>query len=745
MNFLKIAGKDIRSIFKNRMIRVSVVAIIVVPLLYSLLYLDAFWDPYGRLTDMPVAVVNLDKGTILNGEVVNYGADMVEELKDDKQVGWKFVSEDVADKGLEGDDYYAKFQIPEDFSAKVISAKESNPIKANLQFVCNEKKNFLASQVNHMVEDKLKEQIVSTITNNYVTVAFDNLYKAKDGMVAAADGSKEIYEGVNSVSNGLGLINKQIPSLTSGIGKLSDGSDSVTLGINTAMNQLGQGTSKLYEGYNTKIYPGIAKVNEGAKRMTDQLAAGKEDIDTLNNGVSALNIASDTVSENSTKINESYSQVKGGIDELISGVNRSSEVMQLVGSDLNKAVESKDDNEKNAAIIAALQKLQQYQIESAGSEEKIKVLQNGSGYLQKGISDYTQGIQMYTGSVKKFTAGTSQLTANITALGGGLNSLSVGLDQIQSGLDSEFGPGLEKVTYAINSQNGPVKALYNGSKQVTEGLREINLKVPTLSDGIAKLNEGSVALVDGSKELSTKLDDGSKELTNGLINTSEEMGEFVSEPVNLNINPINPVSNYGTGFAPYFMSLSLWIGAIMMFFVIPIKTEDDEKISKFNKVMGKFLSFAFVGVLQAILVGIAVMLLGLKPTNVPLYFGLLIFFSLVFISIIQCLIFLFGDAGRLLSIVLLILQLTACAGTFPLELVPNFFKVLNPFMPFTYGVEALKEVISAPVVNYSVIGKDVLVLAVVFILFLGIAIIFKNAGERIQDLMEGRKAEGFNQ
>ena len=118
MDFLKIAGKDIKNIFKNRFIRVCVIAIIVVPLLYSLLYLKAFWDPYSKLADMPVAVVNLDEGTQLDGETVKYGEGIVENLKNNDSVGWKFVSQEEADRGLEGDKYYAKFEISKDFSEK---------------------------------------------------------------------------------------------------------------------------------------------------------------------------------------------------------------------------------------------------------------------------------------------------------------------------------------------------------------------------------------------------------------------------------------------------------------------------------------------------------------------------------------------------------------------------------------------------------------------------------------------------
>ena len=134
-------------------------------------------------------------------------------------------------------------------------------------------------------------------------------------------------------------------------------------------------------------------------------------------------------------------------------------------------------------------------------------------------------------------------------------------------------------------------------------------------------------------------------------------------------------------------------------------------------------------------------MLGLKPTNIGVYYLTNIFLSLVFVAVVQCFISLFGDAGRLLSIILLILQLTACAGTFPLEVLPKFFKALYPFMPFTYAVQALREVISADVINYSIVGKDLLILGLILVIFLAISVSLKKVGEKITSAIEGRKSD----
>lgn len=817
MNFLKIAGKDIKSIFKNRFIRISVIAIIVVPLLYSLLYLDAFWDPYARVKDMTIAVVNEDGGALLDGKKVNYGEDVVENLKSNEDVSWEFTNNKKADEGLENEGYYAKFVIPEGFSKNIVAAKEGKPQVADLEFVCNEKKNFLAAQINSQVKNVLKEEIVSTVSNNYVTVAFDSLYKAKDGLVKASDGSNELYKGIGqlndkvpmlaeganrlgdgatqlkdgqgelnsgikSVNNGLSEVNSKIPELGSGVDKLYDGSQELKNGLGTAANGAGAltaGSKSLYSAFNTRIYPNVNLLKDGANDLNGKLKDGESDVKKLKEGGEGLKTASDNVAALSTGINKGYQEsVKDGVDELISGVNTSSEKMNEIAKSILTAVELNPELAKDPNIKDALVNIQALRQETSETPKKIQELQAGTEEFGNKLGKLNGAVNGYAGNVNGFATGTLALIDNVNKVSAGVSEISGGLNALEAGLNENtkdsFGAGLKSVSDNMSGLNAGINKLNSGSSEIYGGLGQLRSNVPVLSGGIQALYNGSNQLVEGSNklvdgqnqlstgvteltnkvpeledgvdklykgsnELATGLKDGAGEMKAGLINSSEEMGDFVSAPINMKNEPVNHVPNYGTGFAPYFISLSLWIGSIMMFFVISAKTDDDFGLSKFDKVVGKYLSFGFIGLLQAILVSVVVLGLGLNPTSTVMYFTSIIFLSLVFIAIIQCLISLFGDAGRLLGIVLLILQLTACAGTFPLEIVPKFFKVINPYMPFTYSVELLREVISATTINYSVVGKDFLILGVVLLVFLTISVVFKDAGENLQNIIEGRK------
>lgn len=883
MNFLQVFFTDLKRMTKSKLFLISIIAIIIVPVLYSLLYLKAFWDPYGSLDNLPVAVVNLDEGATLNGEDINYGADVVEKLKGNNKVKWVFVSsENEADAGLNGSKYYAKFQIDKDFSEKIIAAKEGTPQKAGMEFVCNQKKNYLASQVTSKVQNVLKEEIVGTITDNYVTASFNTLYDVKDGMVSAADGSAQIKDGINellekvpelkdgvtqlqdganqlhdgqtslnnglgqlnnglyslkdgstklsngslslyngigslkdgvsTMNGGLGQLNEKVPGLASGIGNLYTGSQKLKSGIDSAKDgssQLANGAVTLYNAYNETVYPGVEQINGGIKTLDSSMQSGAENLKVLQSGADTLGKSSDKIAQASSNLKDGYAQIKGGVDMLVQSSGNTQDVMQSVASDLKAALSSGDDNTKNQKIMEALQTMQKYQQANEGAAEKLKAISDGAANFETNYNEYNNQVKSYTDGVKNLSDGTTKLIGNVSQISAGVSNLSAGVDNLQKGLNTSFGPGLKMIASGSSSLNNGLSQLQTGSKDLSNGLNTVNSSVPTLSSGISQLYNGSnsalvgantlysgandlynginnatagisqlydgsnsalagsnklidatskfkdgtnslatavptlqdgvTKLSDGSVELTDKLKSGASDLSDGLVNSAEDMGEYVADPVNLEIDSINEVDNYGTGFAPYFMNLSLWVGAIMMYFVIDPNVRSKGKTGRFNGVFGKFMTSAFVGTLQAILVGVAIYSIGLRPEHIVLYFAELIFFSFVYVAIVQCLITLFGDVGRLLSIVFLILQLSGCAGTFPLEMIPKLFNVINPFMPFTYGVEILREVCSADVVNYSIIGKDMAILMIFLVVFLGATIILKNVGERVIEWYEQRK------
>lgn len=846
MNFLKVAWRDISSIFKNRFIRVSVIAIIIVPLLYSLLYLDAFWDPYARIKDMPVAVVNEDKGSVKDGEKVNYGEDLVDNLKKKQEVGWRFVTKKQAEEGLKGKDYYAMFIIPEDFSENALSATKGKPEQAKILYSANEKRNFLAAQINGKVLDELKAEITKNMSKEYVVAVFDSLYEIKDGMKKASDGSKELADGLvtakdgtSQLKDGVGQLNSNVPEMVTGVEKLLVGADTLTskLGelkakvpamvggvsqLNTGADQLKNGllelnkqvptmavgVQKLNEAYKTQILPSTGQLKSGASQLALGLGAAKDGVAQLSVASTNLNEGGALLTDGSGKLEAGYGQMKtgiaaikegslkvaGGIDALLDDSKKSQIALnQAVDAQLGAYLKAHPEAMKDADMQAFLSTLSSLTKASA-DEKNLKVvseLQTGAHKVAEGAKELEQGSTAFVDSSQKFAENTVTFAKGAEEFSKGAKGfaektstavdaatqISGGLDKLYEAMNGEFANGLSQLndkvptltegveklsggsvtlSAGLTEFNGKMPALAEGtsklsagSAQLTEGISTLNGKLPQLKDGVNKLYDGAnkldngmLELSDGSKELNEKLAEGYNGLNNNLKNDSETMGDTFSKPVVVDQAAINPVKTYGEGFTPYFIPLSLWVGALMMFFVITDKVDADIAASSGAVVAGKFLSYGVIGFIQAVLASGVVMLLGLRPNNILLYFLFNIFLSNVFIAIIQCLVFLLGQVGRLLAIVLLILQLTSCAGTFPLEVVPKFFKVLNPFMPFTYAVSGLREVISG--VDYAVFTRDVTVLAVTLFVFLFVSILMKGHADKVQKLVQERKEQAIN-
>lgn len=907
MNFARIAWKDISSIFKKRFIRFSVIAVVIVPLLYSLLYLAAFWDPYSKLGQFPVAVINLDKGGENEGKQANYGNDMVNELKKNKDVEWHFVSLGEAETGLTSNKYYSMFVIPEDFTKKVMSAKDGRPEVPSIKYCADEKKNYLASQISDKIEKNIKEKMASTISKEYTKVTFDKLYELKDGMEKAAVGSKELYDGSSK-------LNDNIPKMVNGIEKLADGSNElknktaaipegvsnlatgsaqITEGLgrlkdNTAvmidgMARLSYGASNfnkglldanngsaalsdgieaLYGGFSTQVLPGINVLNKGAKELSAGLAAAKPAADALHNGVygagttnglglisganelangaSALQAGQDKINTGTTQLPKASKELVDGdtnlinkYDELVKGYKSiSSGVLSLVTSveasqktigdvdsnlksflvnnpsaandpNMKKILEEVDtlrNSRENNGLSTLLKEMSVFDKALSNFKDngitfytsKVNAYIKGINQVLVGVDDFTKGANSfvagtkgYSDGAKSFADGAKQLADRIQLAVDGSSKLSSGLNLLYINLDESdersFGSGLKNITSGASKLNegisqlyegssqldgglgqlnksvspliGAIGRLHDGSSQVSGGLGQLNSGIPPLVDAIGKVNsglielngrmpeleDGSQKLNNGSKELANKLREGSDKINISLKNSSEEMGKFVSEPITMSNASINVVKNYGTGFAPYFISISLWVGAIIMFFVISPNVADGMNAGPISKVIGKYLSYSFIGLLQAILVSIAVLILGLKPNNMIMYFVVNIMMSLAFIAIIQSLIFILGDGGRLIAMIIFVIQLTSSAGTFPIQVLPQFFKILYPYMPFTYAIASLREAISGW--DISIILFNTSILIAILVVFLIISIALNEIGEKFREKIEVKKEQ----
>ena len=655
-------------------------AIVIIPLAYSFMYLYAFWNPYNKLDKVPVAVVSLDKGAVINGEYENIGNDIIADLKNNDDLKWEFVSEEEAETGLEGQEYYASIIIPENFSEEISTASSLDHIKGLIEYKNNEKRNFLAGQVINRVALELKINISEKISQEISDALVAELRNIPDKLSELGAGLKEIengtttlYEKTGDLINGQRDFNQGLSSLSDGLSEASAGSDQLVAGADT-------------------LFLGTKTFNEA--------------LEALNLGGVSLSQGSESFSKGLAYFGTNLNSYVGGVSQYVAGVNQSSEAIGNAGSYIENYIAAHPEALADPNMQQALQILQ----EVAGNETTLEEsgntlinsgegLKSGSSSLNENYADLNSGIKTITSSIDEASQQASQLYAGAEAVDSGLKELSEGIKEGSSGA-------------SVLKDNSFL--LYSGENLLRSGIGELNKGVASGSNDVLE------AVSDAESKTAT---------LNGIE-------EYIADPVDLDTTKINAVPDYGSGFAPYFISLSLWVGALMMFFAVYLDDKYKFKISgSKGKNMVRYLSYSFVGVAQAVVLAF-VLRSGLKLTvqNVPIFYLTCILISLVFIEIMRFLIVHIGEVGKFIALLLLIIQLTACGGTFPMETLPTFFQKVNPYLPMTYSVNILREIISGT--NYTYYFQNLYVLLGMGLLFLFINLIALRLKENRKPLVE---------
>ena len=339
-------------------------------------------------------------------------------------------------------------------------------------------------------------------------------------------------------------------------------------------------------------------------------------------------------------------------------------------------------------------------------------LQSGSGKVTAGLGQLSVGANQMSGGVTQLVDGSSQVTGGLGTLSAGANQMSGGVTQLADG-SSQVTGGLGTLSVGTNQMIGGVTQLADGSGQVTTGIGTLNGGLNKMSTGSTQLIDGVNKLTDGSGKVTdglVKVNDGSGTLAEKLGEGAEKTGEvkgtdktydMFASPVKVKTEKMAEVPNYGTGFTPYFLSLGLFVGALLLSIVYPLRDTVGVPKSGFSWFISKFGVLLSVGIIQAIVADVILLFwLGVEVQSIPYFILFSIVTSLAFISLIQCLVTAFGDAGRFIAIITLIIQLTTSAGTFPLELIPKYLQPFNAWLPMTYSVSGLKAVVSSGDFNF---------------------------------------------
>ncbi len=674
------------------------------------MFLWAFWDPYEHLSDLPVVVVNEDNGATLDGKKIKLGNDLAKKLAKSDEFKFQVVnSKDKAYQDLKKQKYYMMIEIPSDFSKNATTLLDKDPKKLDLVYVPNESYNFLSAQIGGTAIEKIKASISQKVSETYAETMFDKVGQLADGMVAASDGAKQIDDGAVTLKDGTKILYDNLAILAS-----------KSVEFNTGMTKANSGSKEVADGAKT-LSGGLAQLQAGNGQLnasSDQLLAGDRD---LANGIS--------------QTKDGMLQTQGKLPEMVKGT----EDLQTGTQDMLQQVRegatasSNSANQLNLGILGLQQQLAPLMSQLPPEQQTAlnttfaqlaggsKQLADGNAYLAGMMSSQDGGGKILAG-FGSLVDGQKQLQLGINKLADGSLSLDAGAKKLVSG-QQEFNTGMktfsekfaEATTGSVKLAQG-TEELSGGVTQLADGTTQIVDGAGKLTDGAEQLSSGNSQLADGTHELAGKLGDGAKQATS--VNANEKTYEMFAAPVKVKNEKINEVPNYGTGFAPYFLSLGLFVGALMLSIVFPLRDPVSIPKSGLSWFTSKFSVISIVGMIQALLaVSILIFGLGIRVQSVPLFILFAIVTSLTFITLIQVLVTTMGDVGRFVAILVLIFQLTTSAGTFPLELIPGFLQHFNTFLPMTYTVQGFKQVISSG--DFSFMWQNVGILVGFMVLFIG--------------------------
>ncbi|MBQ3106727.1 MAG: YhgE/Pip domain-containing protein [Eggerthellaceae bacterium] len=587
LNGIRFATLEWKNLVSSKVMWIVAGAIAVIPLLYGALYLAAFENPYERLSRVPVAVVNLDEGALVNGEHRVLGDEVVSSLRGSSDgLGWHFVSQNEAQKGLEDGRFFMSCTIPADFSQSIASAESGDPHQARLLVEYNQGQNMLASQMGRVAWRQVQQQVNAAVIKEYWNASFARVASMAKQLMTASAGAAQLEEGIAQAQKGSAVISEKLGELSSGVASLASGLGRMQVAVDDVPSQLSQLQGEL-DGLAGKAAAALAGASGGLR------------------------------------------EVEAGLAELAS-------------------------------------------IASAGDAADLTRMEEAARDLAQGLANVRSQLEAAAPALQddaaRVIARAEQLLASVPELTAGVNAAAEGAVQLQDGASQ----------------------LEAGSKELVQGLD---------------------AAVSGAGELASRLEQGADEAS-AQVENADAKANMMSSPVVLAESYYTQVDNYGTGFAPYFMALALWVGGLVAGFVF--KPLNGRLVlagaHPVTAALANYLPMALFACIQATLLMLVVQFgLKLQIDNVVGFYAVGYLTALTFAAIMQMLAAAMGVPGRFVAIILLMLQLTSSAGTFPVQTTPAFFQAINPFMPMTYVVAAFRQVMSG--LDYMAVLNGCVILA----------------------------------
>lgn len=690
-------GTELRRFGRTRLQRLAIVAAVCIPLLYGALYLWAFWNPTEHLDRVPVALVNQDTGATKDDSQVHAGRDLADELVAKRNLGWHETSQAEAAQGLEQGKYFAILTIPPRFSEAVVTMGTDHPVQAPLQVTYDDAQGYTARTILSSVMREVRTAAGQAIGQQAVSQLFIGFSNVHSGLIQARDGANQLAEGTTKAREGTA-------QLADGARQLSDGANTLAQKTGDAANgahQLHQGTSQavtgtqqLADGARTAA-DGSAQLATGASTLASKVHEAETGATVLSSGLEQLASATADLPQKSRQLAEGSAKVADGNRQLATRVTTVTGSVDNTLDDLARVANELCDCDPHKTYL--LDGIARAKARTAEVSGQVNALADGAQQV-------AQGNQAIADQAPTLAGGIQRASTGATTLANGLGQLSTGAETLAQ-KSGELRDGVRQLSTGAQTLASGSKQLDDGAAQLDTGLGQLRdgattlaTKTGELRDGAITLRDGAVQLDDGEHELATKLGEAADKVPNMSAAERDANAQVMSAPVVLDQSWNHQAQSQGEGFAPYFIGLALYVGAMILWMLLrPLSARSlAAPVTAARVVLSNWLPAVVLGIAQALLLLLVLILgLGMQPQHLAVAVAFTLLVSIAYVTLQQAFNVIFGSAvGRVVTLVVLTMQITSSGGTYPAETSPDFFQALHQTLPMTQVVNGLRSAIT---------------------------------------------------
>lgn len=695
----RVFKRDVNAITRNPVAILIILGVAVLPSLYAWVNIVASWDPYSNTSTIPVAIVNTDKGTILNDEYINIGENVVSELKDNDIMEWYFVeSTEEADIELQEGKYYATITITETFSDDLVSILTDDVTKPVIIYKADTKENPVISKITNAVQ----ESVVNNIKSNFLMTVYDTIFIQFNDISTSV---KENEKTILNMKTYISVIDANLDSIINSLENTSVTNANLAVYLESIKATLPAMQSSIdnmmsdNDGSRTQAIENEETMKEVFKSLEDNAVNNNKSNEEMNilikDMVSYANEATkDYQLTQAEEVKEYYQDSIDDVDSLIAQ---------------NKLLlEAATSEEDKAKIQANIDDLNQLKADLEAQSDNVDK-------LSEAISTSGDGAEQ---SVEEMTSAqieaNDDMTASLIKYNEDLanNISNINKNYIESTYISD--ESLDSMSESIDSFNKSLdvaieRSYLNNelSNELIDDLIYFQESIHTMSSMLDKIEESQIKV--GIALLSIP---------------AEEMADYLSNPFEIVDEAIYPIENYGSAMTPMYSALAMWVGAVILTSVFSTEIQTPEQFKDLSiqeKYLGKLILFGSTAFIQGLVLMFGnKFLLGVQTDNLFIFIILGSYCSFIFSIIVYTNVSLFGEFGKAINVVLLVLQIAGTGGAYPIQLDPLFFRIIQPFLPFTYTLDLLREAVAGVLVSRVLLDMIILTLMGQFSLFMGL-------------------------